>query len=85
MENGGPGVSVVNGEWRWRGGGLTCLRGYRATQTTMTASLSSFLLSFIAGVCGDGEQGSWGWSVVVESADGGVAGLPACRPFARPK
>jgi hypothetical protein len=22
--------SVVSGEWRWRGGGLTCLQGFRA-------------------------------------------------------
>jgi hypothetical protein len=38
-----------------------------------TASSSSFLLSFTVTVCGDGEQGSWGWSVV--SGDGGVGDL----------
>jgi hypothetical protein len=45
---------------RRQDGGLTCLRGFRATQTTTTASSSSCLLSFTAGVC----RGPRGWSVV---------------------
>jgi hypothetical protein len=72
---------VVSGEWRWRGGGLTCLRGFRVPQTMMTVSSSS-LPSFTAGVCGDGEQGTWEWSVM--SGDTGWrAYLPAglsCAP-----
>jgi hypothetical protein len=70
---GSRGWSVGSGEWRLQGGGLACLWGFHAPQTTMTAPSSSFLLSFTAGVCGDGERGSWGWSVV--SGDGGVGDL----------
>jgi hypothetical protein len=65
-----------------RGGGLTSLWSFRAPQTTMTVSSSSSLLSFTAGVCGVGEQGTWGWSVV--SGDTGwQAYLPvelSCAP-----
>jgi hypothetical protein len=38
-----------------------------------TASSLLFLPSFTVTVCGDGERGSWGWSVV--SGDGGVGDL----------
>src|SRR6202051_700366 len=73
---------MVGGECRWRGGGLTCLQGVRTPQMTTTVSSLSFWPSFAAGVCGNGEWGSWGWSVV--SGDGGVGDLPVLLFFLSP-
>jgi hypothetical protein len=62
-------VENRDGRWAYLPAGLSPIRVPRMK----TASSSSFLPSFTATVCGDGEWGSWGWSVV--SGDGGVGDL----------